>query len=361
MSVDKLVLQREALEKVIADFCEGSPQEKQRLGQKMLENLMAEGRYLEETFTPFVNAFEETTRLYNLSEIALHNNEQEGYWLIIDDVVYDLTPFCNKHPGGFKILRSYAGMDATIAYHQIGHHAEQEIQAMLARYRIGIVREFANAQGEATLNNFYRSWVNYLFLIIEIENALANDFSIQREVATQDEVKNGVSISPVKLMMYIKTHQRFLLEFLSQIFGEVWQQIWLMTGEIYQEDLTWLLQEITQIQETEAAQKVFSAYPQFITKLKTAVNSDTMATDEMITDLYKISTNLEQADSFLLHKLKLTVCKVIQLFEQFGDDVITLEVGRQIQQIAKQFPDIMQDYYQYVAVLSATHIPHLTM
>ncbi|MFM5943073.1 MAG: cytochrome b5 domain-containing protein, partial [Dolichospermum sp.] len=97
----------------------------------MMDNLVAQGRYLQETFTPLVPTLAETIPSYNVSEIALHNNEDQGYWLIIDDAVYDVTPFRNQHPGGFKILRSYAGMDATIAYHKVGHHADQEIQAML--------------------------------------------------------------------------------------------------------------------------------------------------------------------------------------------------------------------------------------
>jgi sulfite reductase (NADPH) flavoprotein alpha-component len=343
---------REALEQVIAGFCEGYPQEKQRLAAEMIENLMADGRYLEETFTPFVGALEETVPLYDLSEIALHNNEDEGYWLIINDAVYDVTPFRNQHPGGFKILRSYSGMDATVAYHKVGHHADQEIQAMLASYRIGIVRGFANFQAATPIDNFYRSWVSYLFLIVEIENALSNDFSIQREIVTQDEVQNGISVSPVKLMMYIKTHQRFLLEFLPQIFGEVWEQVLQMTEEIYREDFTELREAFSKLQETETSQKVLAVYPQFITKLKTAVGNHTISTDEVILNLGEFCAHLEQADSDLLRKLKLTVCKIIQLFEQFGDDVMTLEVSTEIRQIARQFPDMMLHYYERVAALA---------
>ncbi|MCP2730886.1 cytochrome b5 domain-containing protein [Limnofasciculus baicalensis] len=345
---------REAIEEVIAGFYQGSPKEKQQFAQETMENLVAEGRYLEETFTPFVTAFDRTTTLYDLSEIALHNNEEEGYWLIIEDAVYDVTPFRNKHPGGFKILRAYSGMDATSVYHKVGHHANQEIQAMLASYRIGIVRQFANAQASAAIDNFYRSWIGYLFLIVEIENALTNDFSIQREAATQDEVENGISISPVKLMMYMKTHQRFVLEFLPHIFGEVWQQIWQTTGEIYQEDMTWLLEAIAQLQETGTAQKVLAVYPQFITKLKTAVADDTITDAREILAFHEHCTNLEQADSNLLQQLKLIVCKIVRLFEQFGDDVMTSEVRTEIKQIARQFPNIIDHYYHRVAVLGAS-------
>jgi len=315
----------------------------------MMDNLVAQGRYLQETFTPLVPTLAETIPSYNVSEIALHNNEDQGYWLIIDDAVYDVTPFRNQHPGGFKILRSYAGMDATIAYHKVGHHADQEIQAMLTHYRIGLVKPFSHQQISALIDNCYCSWIKYLFLIVEIQNALSNDFSIQGEIATQDEVKNGICVSPVKLMMYIKTHQRFVLEFLPQIFGQLWEYIWQTTGEMYQEDLTELSEVIPQLQETEIMQNVLDVYSNFITKLKIAVANDTINNSPVMINLHKFCTHLEQLDSDLLEQLKLIVCKIVQLWEEYGYDAMSLEAKTKIRQIALQFPDTMRYYYHQVA------------
>lgn len=340
---------KESLKQVIAEFCQGSPQERQRLAQEMMDNLVAQGRYLQETFTPLVPTLAETIPSYNVSEIVLHNNEDQGYWLIIDDAVYDVTPFRNQHPGGFKILRSYAGMDATIAYHKVGHHADQEIQAMLTHYRIGLVKPFSHQQISALIDNCYRSWIKYLFLIVEIQNALSNDFSIQREIATQDEVKNGICVSPVKLMMYIKTHQRFVLEFLPQIFGQVWEYIWQTTGEMYQEDLTELSEVIPQLQETEIMENVLDVYSNFITKLKIGVANDTITNSPVMINLHKFCTHLEQLDSDLLEQLKLIVCKIVQLWEEYGYDAMSLEAKTKIRQIALQFPDTMRYYYHQLA------------
>lgn len=46
------------------------------------------------------------------SEISAHN-KPEDLWVQIDENVYDLTPFLDEHPGGSKILKRFAGKNAT--------------------------------------------------------------------------------------------------------------------------------------------------------------------------------------------------------------------------------------------------------
>lgn len=48
----------------------------------------------------------------SLTEIANHNSEQDC-WVIIKDMVYDLTKFLPDHPGGKKAIMLFAGKDAT--------------------------------------------------------------------------------------------------------------------------------------------------------------------------------------------------------------------------------------------------------
>lgn len=45
-------------------------------------------------------------------EVAKHNTK-EDCWVIIKNVVLDLTPFLNDHPGGAQLIVTYAGRDAT--------------------------------------------------------------------------------------------------------------------------------------------------------------------------------------------------------------------------------------------------------
>lgn len=49
---------------------------------------------------------------FTIEEISKHNTEQDC-WVIIRDIVYDLTTFLPDHPGGKKAIMLFAGKDAT--------------------------------------------------------------------------------------------------------------------------------------------------------------------------------------------------------------------------------------------------------
>ncbi|KAH8155498.1 uncharacterized protein LAJ45_00508 [Morchella importuna] len=51
-------------------------------------------------------------------EVAKHNS-RESCWVIINNVVYDVTYFLDSHPGGSKIILKLAGQDATSEYDPI--------------------------------------------------------------------------------------------------------------------------------------------------------------------------------------------------------------------------------------------------
>ena len=45
-------------------------------------------------------------------DVARHADEDD-VWVIIDDVVYDLTEYAHEHPGGVEAILKNAGGDAT--------------------------------------------------------------------------------------------------------------------------------------------------------------------------------------------------------------------------------------------------------
>ena len=51
-------------------------------------------------------------RNLTLSQVALHNQESDCY-VIVDDLVLDVTQFLKTHPGGRESLMNFAGQDAS--------------------------------------------------------------------------------------------------------------------------------------------------------------------------------------------------------------------------------------------------------
>ena len=55
----------------------------------------------------------------SLEEVAKHAAKPDTIWTVVDNLVYDITPFVPVHPGGKKILLG-AGKEASDLFHR--HH-----------------------------------------------------------------------------------------------------------------------------------------------------------------------------------------------------------------------------------------------
>lgn len=52
-------------------------------------------------------------KYYDWDEIKKHNRPDDT-WLVVDNIIYDITKFKRTHPGGFRILELYGGQDGTV-------------------------------------------------------------------------------------------------------------------------------------------------------------------------------------------------------------------------------------------------------
>ncbi len=151
-----------------------------------LRNLHANRRYRQDIYTTFAPSASgvDSYRGYPLSEIVRHNNPEQGYWIIIDDEVYDMTEFIHLHPGGDTLITNSAGSDATAEYRTIRHHLDPGIQAVLSMYKIGFVKQIdlgrhwgLQLKGDqldyVPLSSFYRAVAGMMMLAAEMENAHA--------------------------------------------------------------------------------------------------------------------------------------------------------------------------------------------
>ncbi len=74
---------------------------------------------------------------FNWDQIAKHCT-RDNLWLVIDNVVYDLTSYVAKHPGGDAILRN-TGKDASLGFHSVPAHKYVQglIKDILEENKIG--------------------------------------------------------------------------------------------------------------------------------------------------------------------------------------------------------------------------------
>lgn len=52
------------------------------------------------------------------TELAKHASPKDA-WIVVNNVIWDVTEFAPKHPGGSEIVNQYLGQDATAAYNEV--------------------------------------------------------------------------------------------------------------------------------------------------------------------------------------------------------------------------------------------------
>lgn len=81
-------------------------------------------------------ASSETLPVVSLAEISKHSSFDD-LWMVIYNVVYDVTKFKSTHPGGAEVLIDCGGVDATHAFEDVGH--TKEALLILANNVVGIL------------------------------------------------------------------------------------------------------------------------------------------------------------------------------------------------------------------------------
>ena len=72
--------------------------------------------------------------IYTMEEVAKHNTKRDC-WIVIKNVVYDVTDFLKIHPGGSSIVMSVSGEDATDYFFEL--HREEVLEEVGNQYIIG--------------------------------------------------------------------------------------------------------------------------------------------------------------------------------------------------------------------------------
>lgn len=283
----------------------------------VLRHLVANNRLLLEIHTD-AQPHGETPRWIDSSEIAEHNSEAAGYWMVIDRIVYDLSEFANLHPGGRRVVQAYAGLDATHGYAR-AHYQRPEVDAMREMYRIGMLRtlEFddytADVLGPSgnyrvSCRTVHAAWVQALQLVVEMQNALTADYSLQEGVTTAGEPETARG--PYKLSRRVETHYRFLEHYQRVLESETLPNLWRISQVLFAPEASpdWMSTELSALQQSGAVRETQAL------GLDLFQNFATHALDPVA--LTQVLCRLERADQRLLSELKQALSSGVRAFER---------------------------------------------
>lgn len=79
-----------------------------------------------------------TSTTYTMADVSTHSTKSDC-WMVIDDSVYNVTAFVDKHPGGEVILER-CGKDATSYFKGVSEHAKPLVLTILSKLKIGNLR-----------------------------------------------------------------------------------------------------------------------------------------------------------------------------------------------------------------------------
>ncbi len=345
----------DAIKTVIYRYSSGSEEERKKAVQTVLYDVVGKGRYLQEIFSTYTGSHLEGQTTYDASEIALHNDDENGYWMIIDGRVYDVTEFAQLHPGGVKIIREYTGMDATQPYQKILHNINPEVNSMLGMYEIGKVRRlnfglewgvYISADGlkSVTLTDAYRIWIRYLYFAVELENSLHNEFTIQDQSTTVNE--HPAERSPYKTQLIIQVYKRFMNEYINSLTGEPLELLWAVTSGLCSssEDVNQIRNSVALIQQSENAQFVKQVVAGLHDSLLNQVRKEPGQTDLSETLVVAYFDLLEAEDKAFMKELRMSLLTGIRVFEEFERDTVVKGRERLIN-AAKEIPMRLESYY----------------
>lgn len=293
--------------------------------ENFIYRMQAEKRYKQDIFTTFVpSAFGvHGYRMIDASEIAIHNNLSQGFWTIINDEVYDLSEFIHLHPGGDTIITNYAGIDGTREFCRVDHHKDTSISAMLNIYKIGAVKplQFGSNWGITltpdglsyiTLEEFYTSWRNYLYLVTEMQNIQQSEIKFYLTYAIgernyENSWRYGLQSTGVLLANFFAFYFDILL-------GDKLQQLWESTiGFCAPQKNTFYIQK-----ESEAI-KSSSEY----SKIKEEIGCLIEMKEKLgYSTIDKYFNSICQIDNDILSKLKNNLMLGLKLFEKYQQDII---------------------------------------
>jgi len=297
-------------------------------------------------------------RGYPLSELVLHNDAEQGYWIGIDNDIYDVTEFLRRHPGGPMVVQGYAGRDATQAYHRL-HSTSIAAAAALRRCRIGSITtpEWAVAltDDSSSGSRVWNTWAGLLCTVVEMQNALRQDYSLRRGVGQSRAAEEP--LSPYLLERSVDTFERFVRHYLRPISEAAADQLWPATARHDGASVAWLRQQLNRSWAGPAAVIAADLPRDLRSLLTTAVSGNAGPLQGELRRLEATCERLAVACAAFLCDLKLLLRDGLLLLESSHPEWPTTDLDAvrdrgtcaELTAIAERIPGLLTSWLEQVA------------
>jgi len=326
-----------------------------RDGARFVARLAACGRLQQDiftTFAPLTAAGVMGGETYVASQVAQRNNTRDGYWMILNGQVYDLTNFMMMHPGGDRILIFSCGLDATRAFNAAEHDLDPGVVSWLDMYKIGAVRrlDFRGGWGVALtgegvitvpLAEVYKRWLSFLFDLVGLENTLNNNRGLRERAAFPGAVTPRES--RLTAHAALETRAIFDQTVVDALFGETLEELWQVTVGMVDryEDAGALGRRLRKIRGSEVADRHRARTKKWFDSLG---GMDDDPTDGEMRELHAGIEALDDAAASFLAETKAATIEAVALFEMHESQVAQ-RAGAHLVEILRRLPEILERYY----------------
>lgn len=325
---------------------------------RLFGRLAADQRLMLDIFTTYPGPHPlEPTRI-DASDLVLHNDDVAGWWMLIDGRVYDVSAFLHLHPGGDKIVRAYGGMNATRAYRAVLHHLDSEVDALRGIYEIGVLRrlDFGTRWGVAIgpdglryvgLADLYRTWIRFVYAVVEMQNALELDYDIRERPLTRVDAPSRISALRVRLLL--EAHQRFRNGYLAFSVGDALHELWALTSGLCARaaPVQIIREAVAEIEASEEARTVVRACERGPQALDEGARAGGIGSTEL-SILEAWTRTLELEDKRYMAELKSILRQGVLLFEAHERSTLQ-EAGQQLLDCVRAVPALLADYHRRLA------------
>jgi hypothetical protein len=198
-----------------------------------------------------------------------------------------------------------------------------------------------------SLADAYRVWVRFLYNVVEMENALHNDFSIQEQAMTRNETPT--SYSPLKMQFMLEAHDRFILNYVEGTMGRSLEDLWAVSSGICGQghDVRWIRNTVGETRQTQEAETVKRLSDELAIRIKDVAGRNADEDDPSVKLIKDYCALLETEDKRFLREMKMALRAGVQVFEEYERDTIN-QGAAQLLEAGRRIPKILETYHARV-------------